>query len=43
MPDRETTKVRVVFDASVKENGTLMNEIIYTGPKLQRDIAEVLL
>ena len=42
-PDRETTKVGVVFDASVKENGTSMNDIIYTGPKLQRDLVEVLL
>ena len=35
--------MRVVFDASVKGNGTSMNDIIYTGPKLQRDPAEVLI
>ena len=38
-----TTKVTVAFDASVKENGTSMNDIVYTGTKLQRDLMEVLL
>ena len=42
-PDRETIKVRVVFDASVKENGTSTNDIMYTVPKLQRDLVEFLL
>ena len=32
--DRKTTKVRVVFDASVTENGTSMNDIMHTGLKL---------
>ena len=38
-----TTKVRVAFDASGKENVTLMNDIVYTVTKLQRDLMEVLL
>ena len=42
-PDRETIKVRVVFDVSVKENGKSMNDIIHTGPRLRRDIVEALL
>ena len=40
--DKETTKARVVFDASAKENGISMNDIIYIGPKLERDLVEVL-
>ena len=41
--DRKTTKVRVVFDASVKENGTSMNDIMHTHLKRQKDLVEVLL
>ena len=36
-------KVRVVYDASSKENGTSMTDITYIGAKLQRDLVEVLL
>ena len=39
---RETTKVRVVFDAAAKVNGVSLNSQIYAGPKLQRSIADVL-
>ncbi|XP_058980825.1 uncharacterized protein LOC131803481 [Musca domestica] len=39
-----TTKVRVVFDASAKStNGKSLNDIMYTGPKLQRDIFDIML
>ena len=41
--DRETMKVRVVYYASINENGTSMTDITYIGPKLQRDLVEVLL
>ncbi|XP_058984315.1 uncharacterized protein LOC131805085 [Musca domestica] len=38
-----TTKVRVVFDASSKtSNGRSLNDILYAGPRLQRDIFDIL-
>lgn len=40
----ETTKLRVVFNGSSKTNtGISLNDILLTGPKLQSDIADVLL
>ena len=36
--DRSTTKVRIVFDASARYNGTALNDVIYQGPKLQNDL-----
>ncbi|XP_063233612.1 uncharacterized protein LOC134537270 [Bacillus rossius redtenbacheri] len=43
-PDSSTTKLRVVFDASAKDSkGTSLNDQLLTGPKLQRDIADILL
>ena len=42
-PDRETTKTRIIFDASAAQDGTTLNNFIYEGPKLQRDLANVLL
>ena len=41
--DKATTKVRPVFDASAKMNGTSLNSMISTGPKLQRELPAVLL
>ena len=40
---RETTKVRVVFDAAAKVDGESLNSYIHPGPKLQRCITDVLL
>ncbi|UYV72281.1 hypothetical protein LAZ67_9002440 [Cordylochernes scorpioides] len=41
-PDRR--KFRVVFDASAKtKNGFSFNDILYVGPKLQRDILSILM
>ena len=37
-PDKETTKTRIVFDASAKYEGVSLNDVIYQGPKLQRDL-----
>ena len=36
------TKVRVIFDAVVKHNGKSLNDAIWPGPKLQRDLVDVL-
>ncbi|XP_044751719.1 uncharacterized protein LOC123311714 [Coccinella septempunctata] len=42
--DRETTKLRVVFDASQKSStGIILNDILHTGPKLQQDLLDILL
>jgi hypothetical protein len=39
-----TTKLRVVFDASMKDSsGISLNEILHTGPKLQLDIVDIIL
>ena len=40
--DKATTKVRIVFDAAAKTNGICLNDTIYQGPKLQRDLCTVL-
>ena len=40
--DRVTTKVRVVFDAAAKQDGKSLNDATWPGPKLQRDLVDVL-
>ena len=42
-PDRTTTKTRIVFDASAKFEGVSLNDTILPGPKLQKDLNDVLL
>ncbi|MCG8047834.1 MAG: hypothetical protein N0E48_19785, partial [Candidatus Thiodiazotropha endolucinida] len=42
-PDKDTTKTRIVFDASAKCSGVSLNDAIHQGPKLQRDLFDVLL
>lgn len=42
-PDKDTTKTRIVFDASAKCEGVSLNDAIHQGPKLQRDLFDVLL
>ena len=42
-PDRTTTKTRIVFYASAKFEGVSLNDAIYQGPKLQRELTDVLL
>ncbi|XP_052749789.1 uncharacterized protein LOC113520032 [Galleria mellonella] len=43
-PDSPTTQLRVVFDASAKDNrGNSLNESLWVGPKCQTDITRVLL
>ena len=41
-PDRETTKVRIVFDASAKLNEKSLNTEALPGPKLQSSIFDIL-
>ena len=41
--DKETTTTRIIFDASAAQDGTSLNNFIYQGPKLQRDLLNVLL
>lgn len=42
-PDRTTTKVRVVYDASaITSNGKSLNDNLFTGPKLQQDLPGII-
>ena len=41
--DRATIKTRIVFDSSAEFGGISLNDVIYQGPKLQRDFNDVLL
>ena len=41
--NKETTKVRVVYDASAQSNGPSLNNCLYTGPKFNQRILEILL
>ena len=42
-PDKSTTKTRIVFDASACHQGISLNSVINQGPKLQKELSEVLL
>jgi len=41
--NRETTKVRIVFDTSARYQGTSLNDVIKQGPTLQNSLFDVLL
>ena len=41
--DKETTKLRIVYDASCKSNGVSLNDCLYTGPALSQKIVDIIL
>lgn len=41
--DKETPKVRIVFDAAAKYDGVCLNDMIHEGPTLQAELFDVLL
>lgn len=41
--DKETTKIRVVYDASARSGGPSLNDCLHTGPKFNQRILEILL
>ena len=41
--DKQTTKVRVVYDASAKSRGPSLNDCLYVGPKFDQRIFDILL
>ena len=41
--DKKTTKLRVVYDASAKTTGPSLNDCLYTGPKFDQKIIDILL
>ena len=40
--DKETTKVRVVYDASARSDGPSFNDCLHAGPKLNQKILDIL-
>ena len=41
--DKETTKVRIVYDASAKSSGCCLKECLHKGPKFDQKILDILL
>ncbi len=41
--DRETTKIRVVYDASARSEGPSLNDCLHAGPKFDQRILDILL
>ena len=41
--DNETTKLRIVYDASAKSTGPSLNDCLHTGPKFDQRILDILL
>lgn len=41
--DKETTKLRVVYDASARADGPSLNDCLYAGPKFEQNILDIIL
>ena len=41
--DKATTKLRIVHDASTKASGPSLNNCLYTGPKFNQSILDIIL
>ena len=41
--DKTSSKLRIVYDASAKSNGPSLNDCLYTGPKFDQSIFDILL
>ena len=41
--NKATTKIRIVYDASAKTTGPFLNDCLYTGPKFDQRIMDMLL
>ena len=40
--DKATTKLRIVYNASARENGPALNDCLPTGPPLTSDLLDIL-
>jgi len=41
--DKETTRLRVVYDTSARSGGPSLNDFLYTGPKFNQSVFDILL
>ena len=41
--DKQTTKLRLVYDASAKSSGPSLNDCLYTGPAMIHNIVDIIL
>ena len=41
--DKQTTKLRIVYDASARDKGPSLNDCLFSGPKFDQNILDILL